>query len=51
MMPINETVTIHLREALIAGEFQPTAAMDKAAGILLTELLRMAAALKAIRPS
>lgn len=51
MMPINETVTIHLRQALVDGTLQPTIAMEKAAGTLLTELQRMTAALKAIRPS
>ncbi len=52
MMPINEAVTIHLRQTIDEeGALQPTAAMEKAAATLLTELGRVTAAFTAIRPS
>jgi len=49
MMPIEESVTIHLRQTLIDHSLVPTTAHEEAATQLLDELSRVAAALRHLR--
>jgi NAD(P)H-dependent FMN reductase len=50
MMPIVETVVIHLRQTLdVDGRLVPTSAMRDAAKAMLDELLRMTGAFQVLR--
>lgn len=49
MMPIEESVTIHLRQTLQSDQLVPTTAHEEAAIELLDELCRVAAAFRALR--